>query len=109
MKDYKLGQMLLLETWTQVVDTCNNDGYKISPPEVPKFLEYIGYPDLAISLLANTPDIPFGVNWKPEQKILLEELRSKYSQGEMETRLEKAEKLEPSELATAIRDVLSGY
>jgi len=111
MQDYELALQLLLEAYHQDIISFGDKlpMERTSNPEIPKLLERLGYPDLAVIRLIGTRNLPYEENWKPQNEQLLEELKSKYSQEKIEKWTEKAQRIKPIELAIAIRDALSGY
>ena len=107
MKDYDLGRQLVMDATASWVE---RDGDKmhvwVSPPEVSFLLDHLGNPELAVILLIKSLEF-HGPEFEPQLESLFEELKSKYSQGEMTKWIEKAKQLTPFELATAIRDALA--
>lgn len=111
MQEYDLARQLFLDAYQQDI---NSFGDKLpmertSNPEIPMLLERLGYPDLAVIRLVVTSDLPYEENWKPQNEQLLEELKSRYSQEEIDVWIEKAQQIKPIELVIAIRDALSDY
>ena len=108
MKDYELGRKLILESTSSSVENIgDNLPFWVPAPEIPMLLDYLGYPELAVIVIAKSINHPAGEEWKPLFEEQLDEYKSRYPQEEMSKWIEKAKHIKPIELATAIRDALS--
>jgi tetratricopeptide (TPR) repeat protein len=109
MGDNDSGRKLINEALTFWIDSFGDElPFGPSPPEIYVLLENLGYPDLAVIEIINSPGTLFGEEWKLENEKLLEEIKSRYSQEEIEKWIERAGQIKPIELAKAFQDALSG-
>ena len=105
---YDLGRQLILDSITSWINSRGDMiPFEASPSEVAFLLEHLGYPGLAFIKITTAPEVPFGEMWKYQNEVLLEELKSRYTQEEIAKWTEMAGQIKPIELAIAIRDALS--